>query len=93
VNDNVTVPDGCLVINQLSRRSAALHKHNRCRRHARDERVEKLVAVFGGQKGGPMAGFAPLIGEMLGVDRMRGMDEGPGTHLGTLGWSPASGSE
>ena len=26
------------------------------------------------------------------VDRMRGMDEGPGTALGTLGWFLASGS-
>jgi hypothetical protein len=36
---------------------------------ATDEQVEKLTAVFGGQKGGPMAGLAPLIGEMLGVER------------------------
>jgi hypothetical protein len=34
-----------------------------------DEQVEKLTAVFGGQMGGPMAGLAPLIGEMLGVER------------------------
>ncbi len=27
---------------------------------ATDEQVEKLTAVFGGQKGGPMAGLAPL---------------------------------
>ena len=33
---------------------------------ATDEQVEKLTAVFGGQKGGPMEGLAPLIGEMLG---------------------------
>ena len=31
--------------------------------------VEKLTAVFGGQEGGPMEGLAPLIGEMLGVER------------------------
>jgi hypothetical protein len=37
--------------------------------HATDEQVEKLTAVFGGQKGGPMAALAPLIGEMLGVER------------------------
>ena len=36
---------------------------------ATDEQVEKLTAVFGGQKGGPMEGLAPLIGEMLGVER------------------------
>jgi hypothetical protein len=36
---------------------------------ATDEQFEKLTAVFGGQKGGPMEGLAPLIGEMLGVER------------------------
>ena len=36
---------------------------------ANDDQVEKLSAVFGGQKGGPMAGLAPLIGELLGVER------------------------
>ena len=36
---------------------------------ASDEQVEKITAVFGGQLGGPMAGLAPLIGEMLGVER------------------------
>jgi hypothetical protein len=38
---------------------------------ATDEQVEKLTGVFGGQKGGPMEGLAPLIGEMLGVERAR----------------------
>ena len=38
---------------------------------ATDEQLDKLVAVYGGQKGGPMAGLAPLIGEMLGVERAR----------------------
>ena len=37
---------------------------------ASDEQVEKLTAVFGGQKGGPMAGLVPLVGEMLGVQRV-----------------------
>jgi len=37
--------------------------------HATDEQVEKLTAVCGGQKGGPMAALAPLIGEVLGVER------------------------
>ena len=36
---------------------------------ASDEQMEKLTAVFGGQLGGPMAGLAPLVGEMLGVER------------------------
>jgi hypothetical protein len=37
---------------------------------ATDEQAEKLTAVFSGQLGGPMAGLAPLIGEMLGVERV-----------------------
>ena len=36
---------------------------------ASDEQMDKLTAVFGGQKGGPMAGVAPLIGEVVGVER------------------------
>jgi hypothetical protein len=36
---------------------------------ASDEQADKLVKVFGGQLGGPMAGLAPLVGEMLGVER------------------------
>jgi hypothetical protein len=32
---------------------------------------EKLVQVFSGQLGGPMAALAPLIGEMLGVERAK----------------------
>ncbi len=36
---------------------------------ASDEQFDKLTAVFGGQLGGPMAGIAPLVGEMLGVER------------------------
>ena len=38
---------------------------------ASDDQVEKLTGVFGGQMGGPMAGLAPLIGEVLGVERAR----------------------
>ena len=34
-----------------------------------DEQMKKLTGVFGGQMGGPMAGLAPLIGEVLGVER------------------------
>lgn len=37
---------------------------------ASDEQAEKLGAVFGGQLGGPMEALAPLIGEMLGVERL-----------------------
>jgi hypothetical protein len=36
---------------------------------ATEEQGEKLVQVFSGQLGGPMAGLAPLVGEMLGVER------------------------
>jgi len=39
--------------------------------HASDEQMQKLTGVFGGQMGGPMAGLAPLVGEMLGVERAR----------------------
>src|SRR5207249_3007973 len=106
--------------------------------NASDEQTEKLLGVFSGTLGGPMAALSPLVGENLGVeraaievheeglrhsvriggaglapafaaararlgliallfvlaglawwstvDRMRGMDGGPGTSLGTLGW-------
>jgi hypothetical protein len=37
---------------------------------ANDEQAAKLTAVFGGELGGPMAGLAPLVGEMLGVERV-----------------------
>jgi hypothetical protein len=36
---------------------------------ASDEQMEKLTAVFGGQKGGPMEAIGPFVGEMLGVER------------------------
>ena len=36
---------------------------------ATDEQMEKLVDVFSGQLGGPMAGLIPLVGEILGVQR------------------------
>jgi hypothetical protein len=36
---------------------------------ASDAQFDRLVQVFSGQLGGPMAGLAPLIGEMLGVER------------------------
>ena len=37
---------------------------------ASDEEADKLIQVFSGQLGGPMAAVAPLIGEMLGVERV-----------------------
>lgn len=37
---------------------------------ASKDQADKLTAVFGGQMGGPAAGLAPLIGEMLGVERL-----------------------
>ncbi len=36
---------------------------------ATDEQFDKLVQVFGGQLGGPMAALAPLVGEIVGVER------------------------
>jgi hypothetical protein len=36
---------------------------------ASEEQFDRLLEVFGGQRGGPMAGLAPLIGEMVGVQR------------------------
>jgi hypothetical protein len=38
---------------------------------ATEEQMGKLVQVFGGQLGGPMGALAPLVGEMLGVERAR----------------------
>jgi hypothetical protein len=37
--------------------------------NANDEQFNKLVQVFGGQLGGPMAALAPLVGEIVGVER------------------------
>ena len=36
---------------------------------ASDEQFDKLVQVFGGQLGGPMAALAPLVAEIAGVER------------------------
>jgi hypothetical protein len=36
---------------------------------ASDEQFDKLVQVFGGRLGGPMAAIAPLVGEVVGVER------------------------
>ena len=37
---------------------------------ASDEQAQKLGAVFGGQLGGPMEALGPLVGEMLGSERV-----------------------
>jgi len=37
--------------------------------NASEEQADKLVKVFTGQLGGPMAGLAPLVGEVLGIER------------------------
>ena len=37
--------------------------------NASDEQFDKLVQVFGGQLGGPMAAMAPLVGEVVGIER------------------------
>src|SRR5437762_218529 len=37
--------------------------------NASDEQADKLVKVFTGQLGGPMGALAPLVGEVLGVER------------------------
>ena len=36
---------------------------------ASQEQSDKLAAVFSGQMGGPMAALAPLVGEVLGVEK------------------------
>ena len=36
---------------------------------ASEEQFDKLVRVFGGQLGGPMAALVPLVGESVGVER------------------------
>jgi hypothetical protein len=36
---------------------------------ASDEQADKLVQVFSGQLGGPMAALGPLVGEFAGVER------------------------
>jgi hypothetical protein len=48
---------------------------------ASDEQAEKLGAVFGGELGGPMEALGPLVGEMLGSEKvpMEFSSEG-GTH-------------
>jgi hypothetical protein len=53
---------------------------------ASDEQLQKLGAVFGGELGGPMEALAPLVGEVLGVERMRiEVNERNGNHKLTAG--------
>jgi hypothetical protein len=53
---------------------------------ASEDQAAKLGAVFGGQLGGPMEGLAPLIGEMLGVERVEMVyTSEDGQHSLTLG--------
>jgi hypothetical protein len=53
---------------------------------ASDGQLQKLGAVFGGELGGPMEALAPLVGEMLGVERMRiDFNERNGNHKLTAG--------
>jgi len=56
---------------------------------ASDEQAGKLGEVFSGALGGPMAGLAPLVGEMLGVERVPMTFESAGgqhhLRLGDLG--------
>jgi hypothetical protein len=37
---------------------------------ASKEQADKLAGVFSGQMGGPMAAIAPLIGKVLGIERL-----------------------
>jgi hypothetical protein len=37
---------------------------------ASKEQADKLTGVFAGQMGGPMANLAPLIGQILGIERL-----------------------
>lgn len=37
---------------------------------ASKEQADKLAGVFSGQMGGPMANIAPLIGKVMGIERM-----------------------
>lgn len=38
---------------------------------ASEQQAERLGGVFSGQLGGPMAGLAPLIGKVLGIERAK----------------------
>jgi hypothetical protein len=54
--------------------------------NANDEQMQLLTAVMAGQKGGPMEALAPLVGEILGVERARfEIDEEGLTHSARIG--------
>jgi len=54
--------------------------------NATDEQAQLLTAVMAGQKGGPMEAIAPLVGEMLGVERVQfEIVEGGLTHSVRIG--------
>jgi hypothetical protein len=55
---------------------------------ATDEQMDALSKVFTGELGGPMAGLAPLVGEILGAERAA-IDVQPGED----GWIVRVGSE
>lgn len=50
---------------------------------ASKEQADKLAGVFSGQMGGPMANLAPLVAEVLGIERMpiEYKDDGRKHHL------------
>lgn len=53
---------------------------------ASEEQAEKLGGVFSGQLGGPMGALAPLVGEVLGVERVpMQFSSDDGHHKLTLG--------
>ena len=50
------------------------------------EQADKLLEVFGGQRGGPMEALGPLVGEQLGVERLpMEVSEGDGCHVLRVG--------
>jgi len=54
--------------------------------NANDEQMQLLTAVMAGQKGGPMEAMAPLVGEILGVERAQfEIDEEGLTHSARIG--------
>ena len=54
--------------------------------HATEEQAGKLLEVFGGQRGGPMEALGPLVGEQLGVERVRmEVSEDDGRHVLRVG--------
>ena len=53
---------------------------------ASDEQTQALGGVFGGELGGPMAALAPLLGENLGIERMKiEFSESGGRHAVRVG--------